>query len=55
MAARPLPPQCSQQENQRLCNVLSAFDDWNAPEIGDMPPLPFQKSSLNKALIKGTT
>ncbi len=33
MAARPLLPQCSQQENERLFDVLSAFVDWNAPEI----------------------
>lgn len=54
MAARPLPPQFSRRENRRLCNVVSSLVDWNAPEIGDMPPLPFQKLRLNRALKKGT-
>ena len=55
MAAHPLPPQCNQQENRRLCDVTSAIVDWNAPKIGDRPPLPVQKSHSNRALIKGIT
>jgi len=50
MTAHPLPPQCSQRENRCLCDVVSAFIDWNAPEIHDRPPLPFQKSCSNRAL-----
>ena len=57
MVACPLPPQCSQQENQRLCDVISAFVNWNALKIGDSdrPHLLFQKLRLNRALKKGTT
>jgi len=55
MVDGPLPSQCSQQENQHLCDVVSVFADWNAPEIGDSPPLPIQKSCSNRALIKGVT
>jgi len=39
LAAHPLPPQCTGQENQRLLDVVSALVDWNAPEIGHSPLL----------------
>jgi hypothetical protein len=55
MAAHPLPSQSSQQENERLCNVVSTFVNLNAPEIGNRPPLPFQKLRLHRALVKETT